>query len=59
MWTYWELQLKGVNQQGKEPLDMEAEDAVPLIATTKQCSEDHDWEHYSVCDNDLESIFKI
>jgi hypothetical protein len=33
-----ELQLKGASQRGLEPLDMEAEDATLLEATTKQRS---------------------
>jgi hypothetical protein len=40
-----ELQLKGVSQWGKEPLDTEAEDATPLEAATKQRSEGRNWEH--------------
>jgi hypothetical protein len=49
----WELQVKGYSQRGQEPLDMEAEDTTPLEASTKQHTEDWDWEHQSVCYIDL------
>jgi hypothetical protein len=44
-----ELQPKDASQRGQEPLDTEAEDAIPLEAATKQRSEDRGWEHHSVC----------
>jgi hypothetical protein len=40
-----ELQLKGAGQRGQEPLDTEAEDAILLVAATKQRTEDRDTEH--------------
>jgi hypothetical protein len=36
------MQLKGANQRGQELLDMEAEDAKPLEAATKQGKENRD-----------------
>jgi hypothetical protein len=48
-----ELQMKGTSQRGHELLDMEAENATPLEAVTKQRSEGRDWEHYAVFDRDL------
>jgi hypothetical protein len=45
------MQLNGANQRG-QVADTETEGAKPLVAATKQYSEDSDWKHQPVCDSD-------